>query len=759
MNVLFITRKVCESDWLAGFTCEWIESLSEKIDRLEILCLEKGEYSLPLPVHSMGKERGNSRLMKLLNFHRCLVSLTPDIDVVFCHMNPIYAVLAAPYVRYFGKNLVFWYAHGHVSWLLKLAARLSDQVLTSTPEGFNIRSPKPIIMGQGVDIRKFSPAAPIKNRKKSFQIVSVGRISPVKNLSLLIEAVGVLEDKNIFLTLVGGAGRPEDETYIKSLRSLLIKYGLEDNVRFSGAVPRFKMPSVYRQADLFCTMSDTGSLDKVIIEAMACGVPVVGGNSAFKAIARANGLDECVVDDKDPVHLAGAIERIRSLPRDKRQKIADRVRKIAAEHDLDRLTDKFVEVFRQLSGHPQNTVTEDLPDEYSAPPDKPLHILMISLGESILQNQELGDTLERHRRYAAAIGRLSMIVYAPHFTRSPARRIDSHLKIIPARAKTRLGFLFAAFQAAQELSRENMPDMITTQDPFGTALVGYFLKRKLNVPLEVQNHSDFFDNQRWISQKPFLFSAFNVLGKWIIKRADSLRVINYAEAEKYRNLGIPKNKIKVIPTPVNLTRFLQKSSDGAMRELDRRWGLNRNDKILLWVGRAVWFKRIPILLQCVLYLQQERENVRCLIVGDGPELDFWKNWAARLGLGRRVIFTGHVSHSDLPAYLRRCHMLVHPSIYEGFGKTMAEASASAKPVVATRTAGAREIIVDKVTGLLAELENPQDLADKINTLLDNPKKTARMGQAARERVLEKFDRDRAIDSIVSSWREVTEGCA
>jgi glycosyltransferase involved in cell wall biosynthesis len=233
-------------------------------------------------------------------------------------------------------------------------------------------------------------------------------------------------------------------------------------------------------------------------------------------------------------------------------------------------------------------------------------------------------------------------------------------------------------------------------------------------------------------------------------------LINRAEAEKYRLLGIPPEKIKVIPTPVNLKRFNPEVSNGALRELDRRWNLNSEDKILLWVGRAVWFKRIPVLLQAVQCLLREREDFRCFIVGDGPELPFWKNWAKRLGLDPRVIFTGHVSHSDLPAYFGRCHLLVNPSIYEGFGKTMVEASASAKPVVATRTAGAREIIVDKVTGLLAELENPEDLADKIKTLLDHPKKAARMGQAARERVLEKFDRDKAVDSIVNTWREVSK---
>lgn len=361
--------------------------------------------------------------------------------------------------------------------------------------------------------------------------------------------------------------------------------------------------------------------------------------------------------------------------------------------------------------------------------------------------------MDRHKRYARGVGRISMIVYAPRFYKSPARQIDSHLRIIAAKARSRLGFLFSAYRTGLKLSEEAMPDLITTQDPFGTGLVGLFLKWKLKIPLEVQNHSDFFDNYHWISERPLLFSFFNILGKWIIRKADSLRVINHTEAEKYYRLKIPRERVRVLPTPVNLERFSPKLSPEALKEFNHRWNLSQEEKILLWVGRAVWFKRVPILLQAVEQLLREGNNLRCFIVGDGLELSLWKSWAKKLSISERVIFTGFVPHADLPIYFFRCDLLVHPSIYEGLGKTMVEAGAAGKPVVAARSAGAKEVVADGLTGILADPENPQDLARKIKDLLDHPHRLDEMGRNARKIILEKFDRDRAIDDIVAFWRE------
>jgi glycosyltransferase involved in cell wall biosynthesis len=297
----------------------------------------------------MGKERGKGRGGEFIAFHRHITSRLPHVDIVFCHMNPIYAVLAAPYVRLYGKRQVFWYAHGHVSTLLKLAARFSDTVITSTPEGYRLNRPKAIIVGQGIDLEKFSPKRN-ERKDKLLRVISVGRISPVKNLSLIIEAMEILVKKNmgIHLTLVGGAGKMEQENYLQALQSKVDSGGLAKWISFAGPVPHSDIPNYYRQSDLFCTASDTGSLDKAILEAMACGVPVIGCNAAFAEIARSNGLVELIFEKKGGAEaLAEAISRFYSLPRTKRQQLADKGKAIAAEHDLSRFTARIADIFKE----------------------------------------------------------------------------------------------------------------------------------------------------------------------------------------------------------------------------------------------------------------------------------------------------------------------------------------------------------------------------------------------------------------------------
>ena len=84
--------------------------------------------------------------------------LRGEVDAVLAHMGPVFAVAAAPIARLAGLPTFLWYAHGHVSPMLRLAHALVDGVGTSTPEGFRIASPKVTITGQGIDLERFRPA-------------------------------------------------------------------------------------------------------------------------------------------------------------------------------------------------------------------------------------------------------------------------------------------------------------------------------------------------------------------------------------------------------------------------------------------------------------------------------------------------------------------------------------------------------------------------------------------------------------------------
>lgn len=379
-----------------------------------------------------------------------------------------------------------------------------------------------------------------------------------------------------------------------------------------------------------------------------------------------------------------------------------------------------------------------------------LNVLMISLGDEVLTGW--GDTRERHLEYAERIGHLHMIGYSPRRRDLHQTALSDHLTFYPTRSATRPGFIWDAYRIGAQICRQHHIDLITTQDPFTTGLAGMLIKWRFRIPLDLQNHSDFFDNRYWISERPLRYGMLNTLGKWVIRFGDTHRVLNEIEKGKYVGMGIPADRVVVLATPVRLSRFTPEEPSGEQAALRAALSIPPKAPVLLWVGKPGWVKRVPLLVDAFSQVHQQHPGAYLVLVGDfAPHPDV-RAQVERLGVSDAVRFPGKIAHEDLPAYYRLCTLYVHSSIYEGLGKVLIEAAATGKPSVSTRTAGAQAIIVDGQTGLLSDLENPSDMAAKISRLLSDPVCAAQMGLSARAYVLEKFDHTRNLDEVIQTWQ-------
>ena len=279
MNLLICTQKIDKDDPILGFFHRWVEEFAKHCEQVIVVCLQKGEYNLPnnVKVLSLGKEEGHSKIKYLFNFYKYIWQERKNYDSVFVHMNQIYVILGGLLWKLLNKKIGLWYAHGHVPFTLFWAEKLSNIIFTSTASGFNLPSKKLRIMGQGIDINFFSPAA-IKPLP-GLQLITTGRLSPVKNIEVLLEAVKqVVSRKNLKLLIIGGPGSTKDEPYINKLKSLVKEYKIESQVEFLGPKKQEELLSYLQQANLFVSASQTGSVDKAILEAMSCGVPVFLAN-------------------------------------------------------------------------------------------------------------------------------------------------------------------------------------------------------------------------------------------------------------------------------------------------------------------------------------------------------------------------------------------------------------------------------------------------------------------------------------------------
>jgi sugar transferase (PEP-CTERM/EpsH1 system associated) len=174
------------------------------------------------------------------------------------------------------------------------------------------------------------------------------------------------------------------------------------------------------------------------------------------------------------------------------------------------------------------------------------------------------------------------------------------------------------------------------------------------------------------------------------------------------------------------------------------------------VGRlaAVKDQRAIILALAHIFREspQQRQTLRCILVGDGPERAALTVAIAQHGLEELVWLAG--DREDIPDLLACMDVFVLPSLGEGISNTVLEAMATGLPVIATRVGGNPELVQDGVTGLLVPVADVPALAAAIVALADDPCLCERMGRAAVQRVTTEFDWERTVSAYLQIYDEL-----
>jgi glycosyltransferase involved in cell wall biosynthesis len=313
MKLLMITRKVDHDDSVAGFTYQWVRQLADQLEQLYVICLEKGNTrGLPdnCQVFSLGKEKKKNRIKEFFLFHHFARRLVRCVDGVFAHQNPEYGIMISPWTKIFNKKLVAWYTHKSVTIKLRLLNFLADRMLSASRDSFRLASKKLKVLHHGIDVKLFLPEPRVKSLPK--KIVSISRLSPIKNIDLMIRLAAGLTKDGLDLTLLvaGDSGIASDKVYQRKLSQIVKDLGINENVKFLGPIANKLTPAIYQRADLFLNFSDTGSLDKSVLEAMSCGTPVLVTNEAFAEILPA--ISENMFASKDLDELTNKAKKLLS---------------------------------------------------------------------------------------------------------------------------------------------------------------------------------------------------------------------------------------------------------------------------------------------------------------------------------------------------------------------------------------------------------------------------------------------------------------
>lgn len=269
MKLLITTQAVDRNDPTLGFFHRWIEEFAKQAEHVTVICLREGEYALPnnVVVYEIGR---GSRIIRTWRFVRYIVQMREQYERVFVHMNPEYIVVGGWLWKLLGKKIALWYTHKSVDGKLRVAALFADIIFTASKESFRLKTKNVHIMGHGIDTDFFSPDPRVA---RGTHVLSVGRLMKSKRHDLAIRAA-TSAGRELY---IAGEG-PEREDLERQAQELGVR------VRFLGALSQAQLRDEYRRAAYLIHRSETGSLDKVVLEALACGLPVETSNPALKAL-------------------------------------------------------------------------------------------------------------------------------------------------------------------------------------------------------------------------------------------------------------------------------------------------------------------------------------------------------------------------------------------------------------------------------------------------------------------------------------------
>ncbi len=379
-----------------------------------------------------------------------------------------------------------------------------------------------------------------------------------------------------------------------------------------------------------------------------------------------------------------------------------------------------------------------------------MHILMISLDRGLLGRGQLGDVIERHKIYGEAVASLDIIV----FSRAGfcENKISENVTAIPTNSKNKLGYYFDSLKLGCQICQSKKIDLIVTHEPFITGLVGYKLGKKYNAKVLMHLHGDYLFNNYWLKEQKIYYLLLMPLARYLVRRADALRVMSEGIKEKVQKLGVPAEIIQVINTPVDVEKFEHPDPQKVQAIKNKYQG----KKIILFVGRLEKVKDIPTLIMAFASANAKYNDAVLLIAGEGKLKKKLQatSYKPKDDPPRAVYFIGQISHADLINYYHACSFIALSSFSESFGKIVLEAAAAKKPTVATEVTGTKDTIKNGETGFLVPVGDSEKLAEKMLALLQSDELQNRLGEHAYEFIKEKFNWKKNLKTVTDYWQEI-----
>ena len=258
-------------------------------------------------------------------------------------------------------------------------------------------------------------------------------------------------------------------------------------------------------------------------------------------------------------------------------------------------------------------------------------------------------------------------------------------------------------RAINKIKKWNL-DVIHTQTEFAIGTFARVLGKQLDIPVVHTYHTMYEDYIHYVT-KGYFDGISKKIVEYITKfycdtTIEELIVPTKKTYDLFKEKYKYDRNVHIIPTGIEIERFYkEKLNKEKVLNLKKKLGL-LNDNIILYLGRISCEKRIDFLIKNQVNLVKKINNSKLLIVGDGPELEEYKELVSKLKIEDNVIFTGKVPWDEVPYYYALSDVFATNSDFETQGLTVIEAMAAGLPVVALDDDAFRNVVIDGLTGYL-----------------------------------------------------------
>lgn len=307
-------------------------------------------------------------------------------------------------------------------------------------------------------------------------------------------------------------------------------------------------------------------------------------------------------------------------------------------------------------------------------------------------------------------------------------------------------FLLSQLLALVRLLRRDRFDLIHAHwlIPQGLiSVLGIILSRR-NIPLVCTSHGgDIFALRGTILHR---------MKRWVMDRSQGLTVVSQAMKNKVVDMGIAPEKVQVISMGVDLKNLFTPDPK-----------VKRSSHELLFVGRLVEVKGLPVLLKAIPKLLSHNPDIRLSIAGAGPLESGLRELLLNLNILDKVDFLGMVSQKQLPILYQRATLAIFPfimtksGIQEGFGLVVVEAMGCECPVIAGDLPAIHDSITHEESGLLVPSGNSEALADTILRALNDPDLCFKLTREGRKRVVKEFDWEVVVGKYAGLYDKLIGG--